>query len=164
MKRITWYPQIVLGFTFNWGILLGWPALVGWDHVTWSSCLPLYISGVIWTIMYDIVYAHQDKHDDARTSVYSMALRLGKYTKPWLFIFSILQTSTMALAGYMNHHSPIFYTFSCGSGIIYTIWMLRTINLDQPSHCWNWFIRSKYAGIFMAAGPLFDWIIRLSFQ
>ncbi|EMR09158.1 4-hydroxybenzoate polyprenyl transferase [Pneumocystis murina B123] len=162
MKRITWYPQVVLGFTFNWGILLGWPALVGWDHVTWGSCLPLYISGIIWTVMYDIIYAHQDKRDDAQASVYSMALKLGKHTKPWLFALSMLQTTTMAWAGYMNGHSPIFYIFGCGSGIIYTIWMLRTINLNKPSNCWLWFIRSKHAGILMGTGPLIDWIIRIT--
>ncbi|KTW26710.1 4-hydroxybenzoate polyprenyl transferase [Pneumocystis carinii B80] len=162
MKRITWYPQVVLGFTFNWGVLLGWPSLVGWCHVTWESCLPLYISGVIWTIMYDIIYAHQDKRDDKKASVYSMALKLGNYTKPWLFGLSILQTSAMAWAGYINGHSPIFYIFSCGSGMIYTIWMLRTINLNNPSDCWKWFICSKHAGLLMGMGPLLDWILRIT--
>ncbi|QSL66007.1 hypothetical protein MERGE_003144 [Pneumocystis wakefieldiae] len=152
MKRFTWYPQVVLG----------WPALVGWDHVTWGSCMPLYISGVIWTVMYDIIYAHQDKRDDERASVYSMALKLGKQTKPWLFALSMLQTSAMGWAGYMNGHSPIFYIFGCGSGIIYTIWMLRTINLNEPSSCWLWFIRSKHAGILMGTGPLIDWMIRIT--
>ncbi|KAG5440293.1 hypothetical protein PCANB_001863 [Pneumocystis canis] len=137
MKRITCIKTI--GLTFNWGILMGWPALAGWKDVSWSACLPLYVSGVLWTIIYDIIYAHQDKHDDARAQVYSMARRLDKYTKPWLYVLSTAHIGTMAWAGYMNNHSILFYTISCGTGIIYAVWMLRTVNLDHPASCWKWF-------------------------
>lgn len=57
MKRITYWPQLVLGMTFNWGALLGWSATQG--AVDWSACLPLYAAGVCWTIVYDTIYAHQ---------------------------------------------------------------------------------------------------------
>lgn len=57
MKRITYWPQFVLGMTFNWGALLGWCATQG--TVDWIACLPLYTAGVCWTIVYDTIYAHQ---------------------------------------------------------------------------------------------------------
>lgn len=57
MKRITYWPQFVLGMTFNWGALLGWCATQG--TVDWAACLPLYTAGVCWTIVYDTIYAHQ---------------------------------------------------------------------------------------------------------
>lgn len=57
MKRVTYWPQLVLGMTFNWGALLGWSATQG--SVDWSACLPLYAAGVCWTIVYDTIYAHQ---------------------------------------------------------------------------------------------------------
>ncbi|XP_041336275.1 4-hydroxybenzoate polyprenyltransferase, mitochondrial isoform X2 [Pyrgilauda ruficollis] len=57
MKRITYWPQLVLGFTFNWGALLGWSAIKG--SCEWSVCLPLYFAGVMWTLVYDTIYAHQ---------------------------------------------------------------------------------------------------------
>lgn len=57
MKRITYWPQLVLGMTFNWGALLGWSATQG--SVMWAACLPLYAAGVCWTIVYDTIYAHQ---------------------------------------------------------------------------------------------------------
>lgn len=59
MKRITYWPQFVLGMTFNWGALLGWCATQG--SVDWAACLPLYTAGVCWTIVYDTIYAHQVK-------------------------------------------------------------------------------------------------------
>uniref|UniRef100_UPI00358E2389 4-hydroxybenzoate polyprenyltransferase, mitochondrial isoform X3 n=1 Tax=Myxine glutinosa TaxID=7769 RepID=UPI00358E2389 len=57
MKRITYWPQFVLGLTFNWGALLGWAAVKG--SCDWSVCLPLYFSGLMWTLVYDTIYAHQ---------------------------------------------------------------------------------------------------------
>lgn len=57
MKRVTYWPQLVLGAAFNWGALLGWSAVHG--QVLWSACAPLYAAGVCWTIVYDTIYAHQ---------------------------------------------------------------------------------------------------------
>lgn len=57
MKRITYWPQLILGMTFNWGALLGWSAIHG--SCDWSVCLPLYVAGICWTILYDTIYAHQ---------------------------------------------------------------------------------------------------------
>ena len=57
MKRFTYWPQLMLGFTFNWGALLGWAAVHG--SCNWSVCLPLYLAGVSWTLIYDTIYAHQ---------------------------------------------------------------------------------------------------------
>lgn len=57
MKRITYWPQLILGMTFNWGALLGWSAVHG--SCDWAICLPLYIAGICWTILYDTIYAHQ---------------------------------------------------------------------------------------------------------
>ena len=58
-KRITYWPQFVLGLAFNWGALLGWPALLGGDMMNWNVVLPLYVSGIFWTLAYDTIYAHQ---------------------------------------------------------------------------------------------------------
>uniref|UniRef100_A0A8C2UXY5 4-hydroxybenzoate polyprenyltransferase, mitochondrial n=2 Tax=Chinchilla lanigera TaxID=34839 RepID=A0A8C2UXY5_CHILA len=57
MKRITYWPQLALGLTFNWGALLGWSAVKG--SCDPSVCLPLYFAGVMWTLIYDTIYAHQ---------------------------------------------------------------------------------------------------------
>lgn len=57
MKRITFWPQAFLGLTFNWGALLGWTALIG--SCNWAVTLPLYASGICWTLLYDTIYALQ---------------------------------------------------------------------------------------------------------
>ena len=74
-------PQAFLGLTFNWGALLGYAAAAG--ACDWSVCLPLYGAGVAWTLVYDTIYAHQDKRDDAAIGVKSTALLFGGDSKRW---------------------------------------------------------------------------------
>lgn len=57
MKRITYWPQFVLGLTFNWGALLGWAAIH--SSIDYTACLPLYAAGVAWTLFYDTIYGLQ---------------------------------------------------------------------------------------------------------
>ena len=81
MKRITFWPQAILGLTFNWGALLGWSTVTGELSFT---AVALYFAGFFWTLGYDTIYAHQDKTDDALIGVKSTALKFGHKTKPWL--------------------------------------------------------------------------------
>ncbi|KAI8078053.1 UbiA prenyltransferase family-domain-containing protein, partial [Gilbertella persicaria] len=78
MKRITYWPQTVLGLAFNWGALLGWSAMIG--SLDLAVVGPLYVGGVCWTLVYDTIYAHQDKKDDVKVGVKSTALRFGQKT------------------------------------------------------------------------------------
>ncbi len=75
MKRITYWPQLVLGLAFNWGALMGWAAVKGSLS---AAPLLLYAGSVLWTIGYDTIYAHQDKEDDLMLGLKSTALRFGE--------------------------------------------------------------------------------------
>lgn len=97
MKRITNWPQFILGMTFNWGALLGYCAVQG--DINWAVCLPLYTAGICWTIIYDTIYAHQDRIDDLIIGVRSTALTFGKDTKKWLTAFSCVMTSCLTSTG-----------------------------------------------------------------
>jgi 4-hydroxybenzoate polyprenyltransferase len=77
MKRFFDYPQLVLGVCFNWGAFMGWAAVHG--GMDYNVVLPLYASGVAWTIGYDTLYAHQDKEDDAKLGLKSTAITFGKF-------------------------------------------------------------------------------------
>jgi 4-hydroxybenzoate polyprenyltransferase len=81
MKRITNWPQFVLGLAFSWGALMGWAAAFGELDAAGRSCS---IRRDLWTIGYDTIYAHQDKEDDALVGVRSTARLFGANTKPWL--------------------------------------------------------------------------------
>src|SRR5215213_4477199 len=84
MKRITYWPQIVLGLAFSWGALMGWPALFG--RLDWPA-LVLYAGAIAWVIGYDIIYAHQDREDDALIGIKSTAILFRERTRPMLALF-----------------------------------------------------------------------------
>ena len=84
MKRITWWPQLFLGLTFNFGALMGWSAVTG--EVSTASML-LYLACILWTIGYDTIYAHQDKEDDIKVGIKSTALLFGEKSRFYVFCF-----------------------------------------------------------------------------
>src|SRR5271163_4578462 len=84
MKRITYWPQIVLGLAFSWGALMGWAAVFG---RLGAPALVLYAGAIAWVIGYDTIYAHQDREDDALIGIKSTALLFGARTKRMLSLF-----------------------------------------------------------------------------
>ncbi len=81
MKRVTWWPQFFLGITFNFGVLMGWAAVTG---VLSLPAVLIYSGGILWTLGYDTIYAHQDKDDDALIGVKSTARKFGSASKKWV--------------------------------------------------------------------------------
>lgn len=159
MKRITYWPQVVLGLAFNWGALLGSSAMLG--AANWPVALPLYASGVCWTLVYDTIYAHQDKKDDVKIGVKSTALRFGEKTPEFLAAFSTGMVSMLALAGYMNDQGPLFYALSVGGAAAHLAWQLRTVNYENPADCWSKFASNKWTGALVFSGIAGDYLNQL---
>ena len=151
MKRVTNWPQAVLGLTFNWGALVGWTAVAG--SAFWPAMLPLYASGVCWTVFYDTIYAHQDKDDDLALGLGSTALRFGDRTKLWL---AGLGTSSVALlyasgvaaglsvadAGAAFGFSPFFWVSVAGGGA-HLAWQAATVRLNSGPDCLAKFVSNR---------------------
>jgi 4-hydroxybenzoate polyprenyltransferase len=98
MKRITWWPQVWLGLTFNWGVLVAAAATRG--AITQADVL-LYIALVFWTLGYDTIYAVQDREDDALIGVKSTALRFGAHIRPAVAVIYAICAGLVAAAGWM---------------------------------------------------------------
>src|SRR6266852_4305214 len=105
MKRITYWPQIVLGLAFSWGALMGWPALFG--RLDWPA-LVLYAGSIAWVIGYDTIYAHQDREDDALIGLKSTALLFGERTKPMLAAFYGAAVLSIGAAGFLAGAGSVF--------------------------------------------------------
>lgn len=90
MKRVTWWPQAFLGLTFSWGALMGFAAAEG---ELGAAAFLLYVGGILWTLAYDTIYAHQDREDDALAGIRSTARlfgeRSGKYVA-WFYAGALL--------------------------------------------------------------------------
>ena len=149
MKRVTYWPQAVLGLTFNWGALLGWAAVHG--SCDWSVVLPLYGGGVCWTIVYDTWYAHQDKGDDAKLGLKSTALLFGERTKPVLAAFSAATLGALGLAGAQAGLDWPFYTALLG-GSTHLAWQVGTADLDDPQNLSTRFKANNLFGLAVLSG------------
>ncbi|CAK9837431.1 para-hydroxybenzoate--polyprenyltransferase Ppt1 [Schizosaccharomyces pombe] len=160
MKRITYYPQVVLGLTFGYGAVMGWPALAGEACMNWSVVAPLYLSTISWIVLYDTIYAHQDKRDDVKANIYSTALRFGDNTKPVLCGLAALQIATLATAGIMNGQGPVFYTLGVAGAAYRLSSMIYKVDLDDPKDCFRWFKRNSNTGYLVAAAIALDWLAK----
>ncbi|XP_029294964.1 4-hydroxybenzoate polyprenyltransferase, mitochondrial [Cottoperca gobio] len=149
MKRITYWPQFVLGLTFNWGALLGWSAVKGFCD--WSVCLPLYFSGVMWTLIYDTIYAHQDKEDDVKVGVKSTALRFQEQTKPWLSGFTVAMMSGLVVAG-VNAEQTLPYYAVLSTVALHLTHQIYTLDIHRPEDCWKKFVSNRNLGLLLFLG------------
>jgi len=105
MKRITYWPQIVLGLAFSWGALMGWAGAFGRLD---AAALLLYAGSISWVIGYDTIYAHQDRDDDALIGIKSTALLFGARTKPMLALFYGAAVLLVGAAGYVAGAGAVF--------------------------------------------------------
>jgi 4-hydroxybenzoate polyprenyltransferase len=134
MKRYTDYPQLVLGATFNWGAIMGYVAVHG--TVNWYVVGPLYTGCVAWTVIYDTLYAHQDKVDDAKIGLKSTALSFGEFgTKPILTACALVAWGGWSLAGYNAGlgnvlDMPYYYVGISAAGT-HLLWQIYTADLND---------------------------------
>ncbi|CAE6446508.1 unnamed protein product [Rhizoctonia solani] len=158
MKRITYWPQSVLGLAFNWGALLGWSAVAG--SVDWSVCLPLYAGSVCWTMVYDTIYAHQDKKDDPLTGICSTALLFGDKSRPILSAFAASSIGLIGFAG-LEGGMGLGYFSGLGLGAIQLARILYHVDFDDRADCWKAFVKCGWFGFWMWAGTTVDYLTML---
>ncbi|KAI9811603.1 MAG: Para-hydroxybenzoate--polyprenyltransferase, mitochondrial precursor (PHB:polyprenyltransferase) [Pycnora praestabilis] len=151
-KRVTHYPQFVLGLTFSWGAIMGFPAL-GIDLLSSTSAMTaagcLYASNIAWTVLYDMIYAHMDIRDDVAAGIKSIALKHENNTKAVLSGLAVVQIGLLAAAGTAAGAGPIFFVGSCGSAGLTLAWMIHRVNLKDVKDCWWWF---RYGCWFTGGG------------
>ena len=165
-KRVTHYPQFVLGLTFSWGAIMGFPAL-GVDLVADAQALRavglLYTSCVAWTVLYDMIYAHMDIKDDRKAGIMSIALRHENETKGVLWALGASHVGLLAAAGSVIDAGPVFFLGSCGSAAVTLALMIWRVRLKEVESCWWWFKNGAwFTGGGIAAGLLADYYLRQS--
>ncbi len=158
MKRVTFWPQAVLGLAFSYGALMGWAAY--WGDLALAPIV-LYIGSVAWTIGYDTIYAHQDKEDDILVGLKSTALRFGSNTPAWLSLFFGITIGDLAFSGYSVGMGPWFYA-GLAPATAHLVWQVSTLDIDDQQNCLDRFRGNHHFGaiVFLAlvAGSLpFPW-------
>jgi 4-hydroxybenzoate polyprenyltransferase len=152
MKRITYWPQIVLGLAFSWGALMGWAAAFGSLN---APALLLYAGSISWVIGYDTIYAHQDREDDALIGIKSTALLFGARTKPMLALFYGIAVVLIGAAGYFADAGFIF-ALGLLAFAAHLYWQIARLNIADPDNCLAVFKSDRDAGLILFAGLLLD--------
>ena len=155
MKRITWWPQVVLGLAFSWGALMGFAVFLGQIG---APALFLYAGSIAWVIGYDTIYAHQDTEDDALIGVKSTARLLGAQTHRALIVFyslavvligAALTLSGAGLAGWIG-----LVVFAVHLG-----WQIGRLDISDAALCLRIFKSNRDAGLLLFAGLLVNaWV------
>jgi len=149
-KRVTTWPQLVLGLAFNWGALLGIAAVEG--RVS-AAAVALYLGGVAWTLVYDTIYAMQDQRDDAIVGVRSTARRFEGAPRAWLALFAVLTVALWALAGALARLEAS-YGFGLALIALHLAWQVATVKPHDAADCLAKFRANRWIGWVMLAAIL----------
>ncbi len=152
MKRITWWPQVVLGLAFSWGALMGFAVILGRIDAT---AIVLYAGSIAWVIGYDTIYAHQDAEDDALIGVKSTARLFGAHTHQALIVFYAL---AVVLIGVALKLAGAGYPAWIGLAAFaaHLVWQIRRLKIGDPALCLRIFKSNRDAGLLLFAGLLAD--------
>ncbi|TGJ76803.1 hypothetical protein E0Z10_g10836 [Xylaria hypoxylon] len=184
LKRCTHFPQVELGFGLSYPVFLV-ASMLGKDplapifdySIGFSIRLSkvvesplarsagyLYVAGILWCIIFDTVYAHQDYEDDLKAGVKGLAVRLGREgTKPALSIAAASQVYCLVLAGYHGGLGTPYYIVSCAGAAAMLVTMLWAVQLHNGKSCAWWFgPGSAYVGATITVGLMVEfWVKRL---
>ncbi|HYZ65056.1 MAG TPA: 4-hydroxybenzoate octaprenyltransferase [Acetobacteraceae bacterium] len=149
-KRVTSWPQAVLGLTFSWGAPMGYAAAAGRLD---PAALALYAAAFAWILGYDTIYAHQDREDDALVGVRSTALLFGRRTKPFLAACYAATVGLLAWAGALAGLSWPFYPALLLPAALLA-WQAATLDIDDPAGCLGRFKLNRETGLLVAAAIL----------
>jgi 4-hydroxybenzoate polyprenyltransferase len=152
MKRVTSYPQFVLGLAFAWGGLMGWAAATG--ALAWPAVLA-YLAAIAWTIGYDTIYAMQDLEDDAIVGIRSTARHFGGDSRFFIAVCYLAAVVLLGIAGVLAGGGPIA-ALGLAAFAFHLRWQVRSINAGDSAHSLALFKSNRNAGLILFAGLCLD--------
>ena len=148
-KRVTWWPQAVLGLTFSWGVPLGWTATTG--TVPPATLLLVYAGSVAWVFGYDTIYAVQDMEDDRAVGVRSSALGLGRHLRAGVGVAYGLAVAGLA-AGFLALLGVGIWIAGLAVMAVHLAWQVRRLDGGDPAGALHLFKSNRDAGLCLVAG------------
>ena len=165
-KRFTDYAQLVLGITLGWGVLIG-AAVVGLDVLETNAdaeragLAGLYLVYVVWAVIHDTVYAHQDVRDDMKAGIKSLAVLWLHRTKALLWALAAVQFAILWSIGIWMNAGEWYRYVAVGGNVLVLQRMISTLDLKDPRNCLWWFqTGSLLVGGTIAAGLWGEYLTR----
>jgi len=148
MKRITLWPQLFLGFTFNWGVLLGWS--VFFQNLKIETII-LYSAAIFWTLGYDTIYALQDRRDDLKIKIKSTAIKFKHDIKNFLFFCYISLITLLIALGLLTDRSLMYFILIITSSahLIYQVLLIKKTNPNDRKKIQKVFNSNNFFGFLI---------------
>tara|TARA_B100001093_G_scaffold118587_1_gene111184 strand:+ start:498 stop:1361 length:864 start_codon:yes stop_codon:yes gene_type:complete len=149
MKRFTYWPQLFLGVTFNYGLILGWTSFSNAINI---EPIIFYLGAIFWTLGYDTIYGFQDIKDDEIIGLKSTSIKFKK--NPYIFLFSCysLFFSSLMLIGYLMQLNKYYYIFLILIFLQIFFFQLKKLNVKDASNCLNVFKSNNFLGLLIFTG------------
>ena len=145
MKRITYWPQLFLGITFNWGIIMSWTAV---NNSITQEIIILYLSAIFWTLGYDTIYGTQDMSDDEIIGLKSTSIKFKKNIKIFVSFCYLLSFLILMMLFFKNLELN-YFTFFLGTYFISLIYQIKMFNKNNPVSCLNAFKINNISGLLL---------------
>jgi len=142
-KRVTWWPQVMLGITFGWGAPMGYGAAAGRLDATAAA---LYLAAILWILGYDTIYAHQDREDDALIGVRSTARLFGRHSRAFVGVCYAATVALLALAGSLAGLSAWFFAALLLPAALLAR-QVTHLDIDNPALCLRLFKLNREVGL-----------------
>ena len=146
MKRYTYWPQLFLGITFNYGLILGWTAITGEINLT---PLIFYLGAVFWTLGYDTIYGFQDLKDDEIIGLKSTSIKFKQKPNLFLTICYLMFFLSLIIIGILLKLNVIFYIMLMAVGSQLYFLQLRKLNIKSPKNCLSIFKSNNNVGFLV---------------
>jgi 4-hydroxybenzoate polyprenyltransferase len=153
-KRITSWPQLVMGFTFGFGAPMGYAAATGRIDAAWAA---LYAAAILWDLGFDTIYAHQDREDDALLGIGSTALLFGERTRPFLAACYAGCLAMLVLAGWLRGLGVWFYPALALPAALLARQVVR-LDIHDPRLCLRLFRANRETGLAVALALALGWL------
>ena len=146
MKRYTYWPQLFLGITFNYGLILGWVSIIGEISI---ASIVFYLGAIFWTLGYDTVYGFQDIKDDEIIGVKSTSIKFKKNPKKFLLLCYLSFISSLIILGFLMNFNYLFYIFLLIPITHLLFFQVYKINFKNPKNCFEIFKSNNFLGLVM---------------
>ena len=146
MKRYTYWPQLFLGITFNYGLILGWTSIS--EQIEMVPII-FYVGAIFWTLGYDTIYGFQDIKDDEIIGLKSTSIKFKGTAKIFLILCYLFFISSIFIGGIIMNFSLIYFLFLIIPTIHLFFYQINTFDSKNPNSCLKIFKSNNYLGIII---------------
>ena len=146
MKRYTYWPQLFLGITFNYGLILGWTSINAEINL---APIILYLGAIFWTLGYDTIYGYQDIKDDEIIGLKSTSIKFKSNPYEFIKLCYIILFFSLILIGYLENLSLIYYLIIMLTSLSFVYTKIKKLNIENPESCLKVFKSNNFFGFLI---------------